>query len=281
MNGPTPDRDPEVVAEDAIARFREASASRLPLRAALADDLACEARPAVHALLFATANERVEDPESLEHHETLAMITLLGRRLALLGGTPTAALRLVPTLLAAVREANWPVPPGLDESLTTVAVEGFVRGREERILAEAAKDAVDRIPVVALADGCLAVLPRGRYDSEHLEAAMEELGRRMFREEVSVVLVVLDGLADVTAATARALLSIDEYARTLGVTAIFAGMDARFEEAAERAGVDRTHLTLASDAPDGVRRAFSIAGYAVTRVSWLPAPIREWFTQSR
>lgn len=269
------------VAEDAIVRFRTASTASLPLAAMLVDDLASEARPAVQALLFATSTPRAENPESLEHHETLAMFTLLGRRVAVLGGTPTAALRLVSMLLAAIRECEWPVPFYLDETLSTVAMEGYVRGREERILGEAARQAVGRIPMVSLAEGCIAVLPRGAYDSEHLAAAMEELGRRMFREDMRACLVVLDGLEDVTAATARALLSVHEYARTLGVTAVFAGMDSRFAEAADRAGVDRSRLTLAPDAVSGVRRALSNAGYALRRIDWLPAPIREWFARGR
>ncbi|MBC7173936.1 MAG: hypothetical protein H5U40_15960 [Polyangiaceae bacterium] len=281
MNGNLPERDPEAVAEQALERFRVVATTALPLRATLAETLATEAKPTVHALLFATAVERVANPESLEYHETLAMVALLGRSLGLIGGTPTAALRLVPTLLASVREVGWPIPSNLDESLTTVAVEGYVRGREERLVADAAKDAVARIPVIQIAEGCLAVFLRGRYDSEHLTAAMEELGRKLFREEASVCLVVLDGLVDATAGTARAVLSIDEVARTLGVRAIFTGIDERFEEAADRAGLDRTHLFCVGDPAEGVKRALSISGYAVRRVSWLPSPIREWFTQTR
>jgi hypothetical protein len=276
---PSPDRDPEAVAEDALGRFRRTCVSALPLRAALAEELAVEARPTVSALLVATSHGRVDDTESLEHHETLALLTLLGRKLALLGGTPTAALRLAPTLLRAVRDAGWALPPSLDEPLTTLAVEGYVRGREERIHGDAAKDAVDRIHTVALAEGCLAVFPKGSYEPDLLEAAMEELGRRMFRQEASVCLVVLDGVSNVTPAMARAVLSIDESARTLGATAIFAGMNTAFTEAADRAGLDRSHLHVAEDVTDGVRRALSIAGYALKRVSWLPAPIRDWFTQ--
>ncbi len=281
MSLDTTERDPVDVAEDALARFRASAVSALPLRAALADELAAEARPAVHALLFATSSDRMGDLESLEHHETLAMVTLLGRKLALLGGTPTAALRLTRTLLAAVRDTGWGVPPSLDEPLATVAVEGYVRGREERLRTDAAKDAVDRIPIVALAEGCLAVFPRGDYDPDRLEPAMDGLGRRLFREEATVCLVVLDGLEGLSPAAARALLSIDESARTLGATAIFSGVTTSFLEAAERAGVDVANLVLVADAAEGVRRALSIAGYAVRRVSWLPAPIREWFTQGR
>jgi hypothetical protein len=272
---------PEAVAERALARFREAAASSLPLRGEVADELAAEARPALHALLFATATDQSENPESLEHHETLAMVTLLARRLALLGGTPTAALRLAPALLESVRAEGWAVPPRLDSALTTVAVEGFVRGREERLGLDAARDVIGRIPVVLLAERCLAVFPRGHYESEQLEAAMEELGRRLFREEHRVCLVVLEGLTQVATGTARALLSIDETARTLGAVAIFAGMTDEFREAAERGGLTLEHLHLTADPAEGLRRALSVAGYAVRRVSWLPAPIREWFAQGR
>jgi anti-anti-sigma regulatory factor len=271
----------EVVAERAIERFRIAASAALPLRADLADELSAEARPAVHALLFATASHTADDPESLEHHETLAMVTLLARRLALLGGTPTAALRLTDTLLESVRAEGWEVPTRLDPALTTVAVEGFVRGREERASTEAARDAVSRIPIVRLAEGCLGVFPRGHYESERLEAAMEELGRRLFREEIRVCLVDLAGVSGLSASAARALLSIDESARTLGVVAIFAGMGEELREAALRGGLVLDHLNLAVDAAEGLRRALSVAGFAVRRVSWLPAPIRDWFAQGR
>ena len=93
------DEDPEALAERILARFCDEGLSSISLRPEVKTELALEARPAVHALLFGLGTDRAGDASSLEHHESLAMVTLLGRALALSGATPTPVLRVVPALL--------------------------------------------------------------------------------------------------------------------------------------------------------------------------------------
>src|SRR5690606_24181028 len=131
----------------------------------------------------ATAGGADEGLDSLDHHETLAMATLLGRKLALVGATPTAAQRLVPALLGALRAEGWAGPPAIDDALGVLLVEGFVRGREESLVGAAARDVAARIPVVPIAPGVLGVFPVGHYDAAPVTEVMEALSRRLFREE--------------------------------------------------------------------------------------------------
>ena len=77
----------ERVTESILARFEAALVVRLPFAddRARVPELGREARPAVASLHFALSVEIEGDEASIEHHEGLAMIHLLGRRAAVLG----------------------------------------------------------------------------------------------------------------------------------------------------------------------------------------------------
>ncbi|HEY8431898.1 MAG TPA: hypothetical protein VIL20_26155, partial [Sandaracinaceae bacterium] len=129
----------EALAEAAArvaAGFGERFAAAVPLRRDrdLAPELAVEARPVVEALLAgARAAERI-DPGDGALREAVTLASLLGRRAAVLGATPTGAVAIAPCLVqaASVEEARV---EALLEPLRAVCVEGYVAAREEAMAA--------------------------------------------------------------------------------------------------------------------------------------------------
>src|SRR5687768_10169223 len=171
------DRDAIGVILDAFGRSYLAS-SPFKQDRALLEELAAETRPVVEALLFATSSGAA-DANAIEHHEGLAMVTLLGRRVGALGATPSAALALVPSLAAGFRESGRTLPPALHGPLQAMCMEGYVAGREEHLVREHANRFAESQPVVKIAPRVLALFLSGEHESEDLAEVVDRLGRQM------------------------------------------------------------------------------------------------------
>lgn len=218
------DIEAEHAADRIVACLRE-RASRLPLRASFVEALGREARPAVHALLFALATERASDPASLEHHETMAMLALLGRSFALEGTTPTAAAGVVPAILEAFRDEGFAVPSELDAPLGLVFLEGFVRGREERLRADLAKQALEHVVLIEPLPRIGIVVIRGDHDAELLASHLEALAREAFARELAAC--VLDvSLGGDAGEGGSPVLHFASLIASVGVHVIFVGPSA-------------------------------------------------------
>ncbi len=198
---------------------------------ACVEDLAAEARPAAEALHFATTMNTTADEASLDHHESLAMVHLLGRRAALQGLTPMGALKIVPCLLEAVVAAgSISVPPRYMEALQTSCIEGYVRGREEAVatrLAERAARAIPTLPVVR--DICALVLA-GDHEAAILQQRGEDFTREIFNSAGVGAIVDITGLLDPDRSRAAAVLEILERLATIGVPAALSGVTERWRE---------------------------------------------------
>lgn len=241
--------DDDIEAELAAARVVAAfltRVQRLPLRRAFVDSLAHESGPAVHALLFALTTDRALDTNALEHHESTAMVALLGRSFALEGATPTAACGIVPALLDGFREAGFAVPPALDAPLLSVFVEGFVRGREEKLRADLGARALAHVVLSEILPKIGLVTIRGEHDCEQLGRHLESIARQAFALELSVCVVDVSVSCD-PSDYEEPVLHFAELVASIGTGVIFVGPTAeawatRLDgEACEslRAAVDR------------------------------------------
>jgi hypothetical protein len=215
------DIEAEQCAERIVLTFREL-AGKLPLRAAFVDSLGLEARPAVHALLFALATDRAGDSSSLEHHETTAMVALLGRSFALDGTTPTAAAGVIPAMLEAFRVEGFAVPSGLDAPLGVVFIEGFVRGREERLRVDASRRALEQIVLLEVLPHIGIIVIRGEHDSEALGSHLESLAREAFARELAACVIDAQASAD-QADLDSPVLHFSELVASIGTHVIFVG----------------------------------------------------------
>lgn len=260
-------------------RFRASVAQRVPLRAAFVESLVHEARPAVHALLFAVDTDRATDPCSLEHHETTAMLTLLGRAFALDAATPTAAMLVVPLLLEAFRGEGVTVPHVLDGPLQSVFVEGYVRGREERIAQESERLAAGRVGAEPLVPGVAWLSLRGAFTAEALTEVLDETLRGLLRADAAACVVAVSGLEEPSTTIARLLGSFAQTAQGIGAKVRFIGDAAAFAPAIATIEERELRPEITADAARATTAALEDAGYALRRVTRLETSLRELVRQ--
>jgi hypothetical protein len=245
-----------------VERFRARYARGAPFREdrLLAKELGWEARPVLEALRAAL---RDVDPTSIAHHEGLALLTLLGRRAGRLGATPTAALGIVPALFTAL--GRQPTERELT-ALQALSLEGYVAGREERLVEEAARAAMEATPIVEVAPRCIAAFFAGLHEPEALGEIVERLGSLALRTDAAAVVVDVSRLLDPTPERAAEVLGADAAARMLGATCVFAGIGP-WLEAARRTGVDERLIVSEPDFPSALKRALAAAGLAIRPTS--------------
>lgn len=265
------------LAERVSARFGEGFAARVSLARdrALAEPLAIEIRPVAEALLEGLAGVDRVEPSRGELREALAMASLLGRRAATLGATPTGALAIVPLLLEAASEED-PRAIELMEALRAVCMEGYVATREESVEERAARRVADAIPMLEAAPGCFVIAPAGVQDADQLERVMDDAGRRLLERDARACVIDASGLREPDPERARRLFAIEESCRMLGVTCIFAGVDAPWLRAARDAGLDVGLVRIAPDFATALALAFEACGLETRPKASLSAVLRRF-----
>lgn len=247
-----------------VERFRERFPALVALARdrALAEPLAIETRPVAEALLEGLAGAGGVDPQRGELRETLALASLLGRRAAVLGATPSAALAIVPALTDAASPEDARAAE-LVEPLRAVCLEGYVAAHDEAWEERADRRAAGAIPILEPAAGCVVVAPAGVQDADRLEEVLEELGRRLLDRDARACVVDASGLREPDPERARRLFGIEATCRMLGVACIFAGVSAPWARAASEAGLDLAELRTAPDFAAGLAAALDACGLEV------------------
>lgn len=251
--------------EDLTARVERAAeafgdrfgaAVELSADGALAAELSYQARPLLQALLEGL--ESSTDARAPELREAFALCNLLGRRAAALDASPTAAARLVPTLLAAVDGAD-----SLGEPLREILLEGYVAEREDRLRDEGALRAAGAIPVIRLTPGCFVTLPHGDQDADPLQEHGEELGRRLLDGDAKALVVYARGLVRPDPERASQLFAIQESCRMLGVRCIFAAVGEDWVSAARERVSDLEHTERVGTLGEALDLALAECGYTL------------------
>lgn len=249
-------KDPSEAIELLVGAFESRWAQSVVLAAdrALASELASEARPAIHALHFALTMETTHDESSLDHHEGLAMVSLLGRRAALLGASPAALRRIVPGLKAIFPE----LPATYAEHLADSALEGYVRGKEEALMSQAADNAIKGLVLLEAVPRVWVFVLAGEHDPEALQARAEDVGRELFAREASACVIETSKLEAPTRSRAAAVLDVYESARLVGAYAVVTGASPGWR--ALFAELPVQEVELADTFHEGFERALGHAG---------------------
>lgn len=257
----------------AIATIEATFARSVPFAEdrACAAELAREAAPIVDALRQAFAGGAPESARALEHHEALAMITLLGRRAGVLGIAPTAALAIVPALCEGLAIVEVTLGSAFASMLSALALEGYVAAREERLVELAAGRAAAALPTLRIAPKCLALILCGEHDPSLLREVIERFGRALFEADARACVVDLRGLLGVSPHHAVEVFGADVAARMLGTTCVFSGVSPEWLAAAKSARVPLELLAIEPTFEVAVARALEIAGYTLKRTGGLRA----------
>jgi hypothetical protein len=225
----------------AIERFATSlDAARPPTGGVPLESIRTEVAPVLPLLVELPAEARAEgDYASFQFRECFTVLTLLGRRLALLDLTPTAALEVVELALGSIDDEDDPRTEGFARRARMAAVEGFVRGREERVEQIAETRASRPIRPLRVDETTFALLISGAHDATVLSEHVEALGREMLDTNATIAIVDVSQLGEPNPERARAIFSADEVTRMLGATCIFSGVDPRWRAAAAEG---RIHL---------------------------------------
>jgi len=262
--------DERARAEATLARAIERLRERLPFEAdrALVETIELEARPAVESLDMALSLDTADDIRSLGHHESLAMFSLLGRRLARLGASVLLAHRIAPTLLDAFA-SRAELSASVREGLELACLEGFVLGREEAVADEAAERAARAMPSGRVAEGVHLLVLAGLHEDEVLTERIEAFGRELHRGDAQSCVIELSTLEEPSPRRVSAVLAAEETSRMLGAPCFFAGVSQPWRDAFEEAGVEPEHDALHASLRDALAAAYRAAGLTLTR----PGPL--------
>ncbi len=247
--------EPEKWAEAILNRWAESLRAAGLVRPEWVEEVIAEARPTVHSLLFASSLDTEGSPRDLQRHEAMAMATLFGRRVASLGMTPSVMMTLVPGLMGALEAEGVDVDRALVRELSSVCVEGFVRGREESVTAEGDARVAQTFTTLEPAPGVFALVLAGDPSPESIEEALESFARALFGAEAKVCMLEVSGLSVGSPRLARALFSIDETARMIGVRCLFSGASEQSRVEAQGAGLDLDALEFHQNFGDALRFA--------------------------
>ena len=240
-----------------VARLIDAYVARCAFREdrALADELRTEVRPALDAIRVADG-----DPsDTVAAREALAMVRALGRRLAALGATPTAAAALVAAL---EQEGGL----GLRATFCAVVLDGYVAAREEVLRMELAASSARSLLPIVLAPRCLAMIVGGTDDVEAVRPALEGLGRMLLARDAASCVLHLAHPGAVDPELAAEVLAFDASARLVGAALVISG------PSVEAAAAKEPTVRWAPTFDEAARVALAHVGYELRPIGSL----RRW-----
>ena len=223
-------------------------------------DIAAETGPVLPLLRELPPAHEDDDFESFEFRECLTVLTLLGRRLALLDLTPTGAVKVVQLALEAAFDHRGDTQAAFGDRAIAAAVEGFVLGREEAVAQQHEQRAAACLRPMRIGPAAFGLVFSGVHDAAVLSDAVDALGRTMLDGGGEVALVDLSQLAEPNRERAAAVFAGDEVTRMLGAVCFFSSVGPAWERAASDARIDLAMLNTCTDFAEGLRRALDASG---------------------
>ena len=233
--------------------------------------LTLEVSPLLPLLSELPVDERENgDYESFGFRECFAVLTLLGRRLALLDLTPTVAIQAVLLALRSVESPDETYPREFAQRAVAASMEGFVLGREERVAQTSEARAAKSLRPLRIGDGVFALIVSGVHEPAVLSECVDSLGRAMLNADVELAVVDLTQLGEPNRERATAVFAADEITKMLGGACFFAGVDSRWRAAAADARIPLDALEIAPDLCGAVAAAQTMAARAnsATKPTW-------------
>jgi hypothetical protein len=234
-------------------------------------ELAAEVSPLLPLLCELSVDERASgDYESFGFRECFAVLTLLGRRLALLDLTPTAAIQAVLLALRSIEGPEEASSREFAQRAVAASMEGFVLGREERVAQIAEARAAKSLRPLRIDDAVFALIVSGVHEPAVLSECVDALGRAMLNADVELAVVDLTQLGEPNSERATAVFAADEITRMLGGVCFFTGVDSRWKAAAADARIPLEGLQIAPDLGGAVEAAQTMAARAnnATKPAW-------------
>lgn len=206
-----------------FVRFSEVFESELFFLAdkRLLPELKAQAEPVLESVAEGLAGEG----DSLDGHESLALLALLGRRAAMLGVSPSGLVAMASAIAATFGAENSAV----SRAIAFAVVEGFGRGIEEKTREDLEDVLCSRIPIVNLTEDILALRLIGPIPAGKLERRATEFARRLHRGDAKAAFLDLQGIAP-ERSMLRVLTTVLDGTILLGIPCVCVGEDAWWDE---------------------------------------------------
>ncbi len=250
----------------ALERFAALLQQARPATGGVAiSDIVHEAAPALQSLSELPSLPREGGRiDSFELRECLTVLSLLGRRLALLDLIPTTATQVVELALRAVADTPELPLDGFVQRAIASTVEGFVMGREERVAESLAKRGSKPIRPLRVDERAFALIISGTHSQEVLSESVDALGRAMLDAGVEAAIVDLSQLGEPNAERAAALFAAEEVTRMLGGVCVFTGVNPRWQAAAAQARIPLDELHVVPTVAEALRTVHETMGRAAS-----------------
>ncbi|MDH3655038.1 MAG: hypothetical protein OEN21_12270 [Myxococcales bacterium] len=249
--------DPKSDTTSVTERFRGALEAAKPATGGVPlADLLAEVMPLLPLLTELPAEKRAAGNfGSFEFRECFTVLTLVGRRLALLDLTPTTAIQVTRLALQSVDPRNEAGVERFAQHAVAAAVEGFVLGREERVSQLALKRAASCLKPLRIDGSIFALIISGAHEPAVLSDTVDALGRAMLEADVELAIVDLTQLDEPNRERAIAVFAADEIAKMLGGQCVFTGVDARWRAAATDARIPLDAMQTAANLAEALAAA--------------------------
>lgn len=245
--------------------------ARPPTGGVAYDKLAAEVSPLLPLLSELPVEERTSgDYESFGFRECFAVLTLVGRRLALLDLTPTTAMQAVRLAVRSVDASAEASAGGFARRAVAASVEGFVLGREERVAQTVEARAAKPLRPLRIDEAAFALIISGVHEPAVLSECVDALGRAMLGADVEIAIVDLTQLGEPNRERAASMFAADEITRMLGGVCFFTGVDSRWRAAADDARIPLDALQIVPDLATALAAAQAMTerDAAATKPKW-------------
>jgi hypothetical protein len=224
------------------------------------DDLRAEAAPVLETLIAA-----LESGARSDEHETLALVALLGRRVATLDLTPTTALAAIDAMLEAARGVELAVSVRLERVLRAAAMEGLGAAIDERARAQMIERAGASLVPTIVSPRVVMLVLAGCDDADAIAQALARLGRASLDADARACIVHVSLAGEIPDDALAEIAAFEGSAHMIGARAIYSGTPFALQALAARA----PHLTLASTFEDALRRGLEAAEHELRPASFL------------
>jgi hypothetical protein len=220
--------------------------------------LLAEAEPFVECARVAAAEGPLE--RSSSWREARSMAWLLAYRLGDQEWPAHVAAAVIPAWRDAIG-APWAAAAA--DELVALFLDGYARGREDRVRSAAQKGLAEALPIGELAPQVVIMVAAGALDPDGARAFADRASSFMLRRDARAALLDVEGLQAPTAAVLVELWSIPSAARMLGVKMVVAGLSGVVGEAVRTSGVKEEGEVRCTTLAQGTEALLREAGIAL------------------
>jgi rsbT co-antagonist protein RsbR len=142
------------------------------------------------------------------------------------------------------------------DSLSIVAFETFIKGREEVILRQTDEITEISTPVIRVWEGILALPIIGTLDSARTQVVMESLLQEIVDRRASIAILDISGVPAVDSLIAQHLIKTVSATRLMGAECIISGIRPEIAQTIVHLGIDLSNIITKSSLASALEYAF-------------------------